>query len=81
VTNDELPDHRRPGGKPATMDNMAGDVSDDLYSEISSRDTEQLLKSRVSSKARRAAASTSKLIVFVVNNNNNNNNTSSDKAL
>jgi len=64
ITNDELPDqpsqgfvdrHSSQHAVVAGMDSMAGDVSEDLYSEISSRDTEQLLKSRVSSKTRRAA--------------------------
>jgi len=69
LTNDEMPDQRRRGsaGGPgvtggrrsgsqrALIDGAAtGDVSDDLYSEIGSRDTEKLLKSRVASKARRA---------------------------
>jgi len=74
VTNDELPDERRLGivgrhsSQPAMLTNLdatAGDMSDDLYSEINFRDTELLLKSRVDSKTRRATASTSESIYLV----------------
>jgi len=55
VTNDELSDHHHPGvvghrgnrsASEAAVEVAAGDMSDDLYSEISSRDTQQLIKSR-----------------------------------
>ena len=74
ITNDELPDQRRLGAvgrhssQPAMlagMDSMAGDMSDDLYSEINSRDTEQLLKSRVSSKSRRNPALNGQCLFFL----------------
>jgi len=42
-----------------SFDSAAGDMSDDLYSEIQSHDTDRLLQStRHGSKARHAAAST-----------------------
>ena len=51
----------------ASVDVTAADMSDDLYSEINSHDTQQLLKSRVGSRARRppaapASTSTSELL-------------------
>jgi len=40
----------------ANADITAGDMSDDLYSEINSRDTQQLLKSHASARTRRPPA-------------------------
>jgi len=48
------------------MDGTAADMSDDLYSEINSRDTEQLLKARVSSKTRGAATSAGESVCLLV---------------
>jgi len=67
VTNDEIVDAQsrgivgRGGSQPvmSRVDSTAGDMSDDLYSEITSRDTEQLLKPRVTAKTRRSAAANS----------------------
>jgi len=42
------------------LDGTSGDMSDDLYSEINTCDTEQLLKPRIGSKPRRTTASTCK---------------------
>jgi len=46
----------------ASMDSVTGDMSDDLYSEINTRDTTHLIKSRGRTKQHRSAAANSKYL-------------------
>jgi len=64
LTNDEVAEGSVMGhhsSQPLILgcDGNVGDISDDLYTEINSRDTDRLLKSHVSSKTRRATAAAS----------------------
>ena len=70
LTNDELPDSRlrqiAVAGSQTVIDSTGGDISDDLYSEINSRDTEHLLKPRSRAKLRCATTANSKSLPYCI---------------